>query len=62
MLIHALLLGPVIATGCNSSLPEGVMPDFVLEDVNLSSATYQQTVSPREKLDRVSAWYFGHST
>lgn len=36
------------------------MPDFALIDVNQTSATYNQTVSPRDYLDQVTGWYFGH--
>lgn len=36
--------------------------DFHLLDVNPSSATYDQLVSPRDYLLRVSAFYFGHAT
>jgi hypothetical protein len=37
-------------------------PDFSLPDMNATSQSYQQTVSPRDYLQRVSAWYFGHAT
>lgn len=40
----------------------GVVPDFSLPDVNPTSATFEQAVSPRDHLEQVSAWYFGHST
>lgn len=36
--------------------------DFHLMDVNLSSTTADQQVSPRDYLEQVSGWYFGHST
>ena len=36
--------------------------DFAIEDVNESSATFGTQVSPRDYLNSVSAWYFGHST
>jgi hypothetical protein len=39
-----------------------IAPDFALEDVNPASSLYQTTVSPRDFLGKVSAWYFGHST
>jgi hypothetical protein len=42
--------------------PTGIVPDFALTDVNPSSASYQQAVSPRDYLQKVSAWYFGHAT
>ena len=38
------------------------LPDFQLEDVNPASARFGETVSPRDYLSQVSAWYFGHST
>lgn len=36
--------------------------DFGLMDVNESSSTYDQPVSPRDFVGEVSGWYFGHST
>lgn len=47
-------------SGSDSPLP--ILPDFSLTDVNPNSATYTQKVSPRDYLDKVSAWYFGHAT
>jgi len=38
------------------------MPAFVLADVNPASPRFNQAVSPRDYLEQVSAWYFGHST
>ena len=37
-------------------------PDFSLEDVNASSPTFGMSVSPRDHLEKVSGWYFGHAT
>lgn len=37
----------------------GPMPDFVLMDKNPTSATFQQQVSPRDYLGKISAWYLG---
>ncbi len=37
-------------------------PDFMLVDVNPASPTANQPVSPRDYLQRVSGWYFGHAT
>lgn len=39
----------------------GPMADFTLADVNPASPTYDQQVSPRDYLGKVSAWYFGHA-
>lgn len=37
-------------------------PEFSLADVNATSASFGEQVSPSQYLDRVSAWYFGHAT
>jgi hypothetical protein len=39
-----------------------VVPDFSLLDVNATSPTAGQAVSPRDYLEAVSGWYFGHAT
>ena len=39
-----------------------VAQEFSLEDVNPTSDSTGEDVSPRDFLDGVSAWYFGHST
>ncbi|MFM7200548.1 MAG: hypothetical protein ACKO6N_07140 [Myxococcota bacterium] len=36
--------------------------DFSLRDVNPASSRFNDSVSPRDYLDSVSAWYFGHAT
>lgn len=36
-----------------------VMPDFSIADVNPAATTFGQPVSPRDYLDKISAWYFG---
>lgn len=43
-------------------LSDGPMPDFALTDVNISSPSYWQEVSPRDYSGQISAWYFGHAT
>jgi len=53
MISHAGL--PVVASA-------GMVSDFALVDVNSTSSTYQQAVSPRDYLKQVSGWYFGHAT
>jgi len=46
-------------------LPEGedvgVMPAFSLVDVNPTSPTFNTSVSPRDYLQQVSAYYFGYA-
>lgn len=39
-----------------------VLPEFALVDVNPASTTYEGPVSPRDYLEMVSGWYFGHAT
>lgn len=51
------------AGGAPATLAVGdLVPDFSLLDVNPASPTANQPVSPRDYLQRVSGWYFGHST
>ena len=37
-------------------------PDWSLADVNDTSPTFGQQVSPRDQLLKVSGWYFTHAT
>jgi hypothetical protein len=39
-----------------------LVPDFSVLDVNPASPTADQPVSPRDYLEQVSGWYFGHAT
>jgi hypothetical protein len=66
-----LLILPALAAGCGKdSKPAPTKPqaaldaaaDFHLLDVNPASPRHDDKVSPRDYLDRISAWYFGHST
>lgn len=65
-LAAGLLLVLVACSGDDPSgpapAPADPAPDFSLLDVNPTSATFDQAVSPRDHLQRVSAWYFGHAT
>ncbi len=54
--LFGLLAGPSIGDGAE------IVPDFALLDVNPTSTTYDQMVSPRDYLGQVSAWYFGVSS
>lgn len=59
-----LAAAPLLACG---DAPEPLdptmqVPDFALVDVNPSSASHDQEVSPRDYLDRVSGWYYAHAT
>jgi len=42
--------------------PAAVKTDFSLPDVNPTSGTHMMSVSPRDQLQKISGWYFGHST
>jgi hypothetical protein len=50
--------GPISFAGWNLL----VVADLALEDVNPSSATFAQFVSPRDYEGQISAWFFGHSS
>jgi hypothetical protein len=67
-----LTLGALsLATGCsddsptevqNDNPPPNMASDFLLADMNVISPTFAHTISPRDYLGSLSAWYFGHST
>ncbi len=61
---HEMLeLRQLLAASGLVELAEGEpLDDFLLVDVNPTSETSNQTVSPRDYLGQTSAWYFGHST
>ena len=40
----------------------GPAPDWSLVDVNATSPTFDEVVSPSDLRGQVSVWYFGHST
>ncbi|MHC4135803.1 MAG: hypothetical protein ACYTDU_01450 [Planctomycetota bacterium] len=59
-----VLLGACSSGGTNppaGSEPQ-VVPEFLLTDVNTTSPTYDQDVSPRDSLGLVTAWYFSKAT
>ena len=39
-----------------------IVPDFTLPDINPTSPSFNQIISPRDYQGTVSAWYFGHAT
>ena len=41
---------------------DGGEPQLLLPDVNPVSPRHEEAVSPRDYLEQVSAWYFGHAT
>jgi len=48
--------------GSSVAIGDDMVPDFALTDVNSTSSTYSQSVSPRDYLAHASAWYFGRAT
>ena len=46
-------------TGIDASDP---MPDWSLVDINPNSPTCNQSISPRDYLQKTSGWYFMHAT
>ncbi len=65
------MLGPMAATlvvafallaGSSVAANAEMAPDFALVDVNETSSTYNRSISPRDYLQQVSGWYFGHAT
>lgn len=68
----AVLAAALLAAACGGGheveevgvgLPVGTLaPDFDLTDVNPASPTYATLVSPRQRLTKISAWYFAHAT
>ena len=57
-----LALGASCAFFAASPLVAEPLPDFSLTDENLSSDRYGDTVSPRDYLHQVTAYYFGAAT
>lgn len=57
-----VLMGGSYPYGSNPLPMDSVAPDFEIVDANPASATYIQTVSPRDYLGQVSVWLFGWST
>ena len=41
---------------------EELKTQWALQDVNATSPTFEQVVSPADLIGQVSVWYFGHST
>jgi len=39
-----------------------IVPDFSLVNVNATSSRFNESISPRDYIGGVSAWYFGHAT
>ncbi len=50
-----------IAAVALMSCDDGLVPEFDLVDENPASPSYLETVSPRDYIGQVSAWYFGNA-
>lgn len=65
-LAGALVLLSLVACGGKDDpvrpVEDEPMADFTLVDVNPASATAGQSVSPRQSLHEISAWYFAWAT
>lgn len=57
--IAALVAAAISTTTAQSAEP---VPELSLMDMNPTSDTHGQMVSPRDYVGKVSGWYFGHST
>jgi len=57
-----ILLGACSSGGTTPAPQPQVVPDFLLADVNTTSPTGGDDVSPRDALGQISAWYFASAT
>ena len=62
MVALALGCAPKGDTGEPITAGETPSGDWALEDVNTSSPTFGEVISPSDLRGQVSVWYFGHST
>ena len=60
-LASSFVVFSVLSAGSSVAAGDQMVPDFALEDVNSTSSTYGQLVSPRDYLEQVSGWYFTHA-
>ncbi len=60
----ALALGCAPKGDSGAAITAGETPSdsWALEDVNASSPTFGEIISPSDLRGQVSVWYFGHST
>ncbi len=60
-LAGSFVIFSVLSAGSSVAAGDEMVPDFALEDVNSTSPTHRLFVSPRDYLEQVSGWYFGHA-
>ena len=54
-----------VILACGSEDPAAPLqhaPDVALVDVNPNSSRHDESISPRDYMNQVSVWYFGHAT
>lgn len=61
MALALAALLPACGGGSSGSSGPSVLPDFSLQDANTNSATSGMNVSPRDYLNAVPAFFFGHA-
>jgi len=61
-LVTLSLLAALAGCSSGSGPASQQAPDFALLDVNPTSTSFDQPVSPRDHIGRTSAWYFGAAT
>lgn len=60
--LSLLVASALACTPDNAPAPTEVYPDFSLVDQNPNSVSFEESISPRDHLEKVSGWYFLHAT
>jgi hypothetical protein len=60
--LSLIVAGAIACSAEEAPVPTDVFPDFSLVDQNPNSARFEQEISPRDHLEKVSGWYFIHAT
>ena len=58
----ATILPDVAPPDAEGEAAASQVADFQLLDVNETSSTFNQRISPRDYIGQVTGWYFGHAT
>ncbi len=61
-LVIAFVVPLILLAGLSVPVEAQMVPNFSLEDTNPTSATFGQSISPRDYMGEASAWYFGHAS
>ena len=62
LVVAAIGCGKASDTGETIAPGETPTDEWALEDVNSTSPTFGEVISPSDLRGQVSVWYFGHST